>query len=429
MKFIAVFLVASSASFSLGLGLTEDEAVRIGVENSFGIKTAQSQLRQARFRTNQALAQLGFRLDGQAVYERYEPNRTQGGGSESDAKRASLSLSYPVDLAGLRGKALKAAKSNEAAVNDVVSVEENNIKEQIRRAYYSLLRAEWQEQVQTEALHAAKARLENTRLLYNQGSVARFDVLRFETDLSRAEAALTAAQNGVSLAKRVLNNAMGRNVDTEVDLDSPYENVREGTLPRYDLSEAALLERAFSTRAELMQLNHLLTSRKFITTTERGGLNPSLSLQALYLKTFEPGAFSRENQFTIGATLSFPIWDSGLTRARIATAKEDEKQTEIAIDRSKLAISLEVQSALAQIGNALAQVDFARKTVELQTEALRLAELRYNSGEGILLDVTTADADLRTALGALANARSDYLIAIAALRKSIGNDTLPLANP
>ncbi|MBL8060304.1 MAG: TolC family protein [Chthonomonas sp.] len=430
MKLGFSVIALSFAVHGFAQGLTEDEAISIGIQNSFGVKAAASQLRQAKERTNQALGMLGFRLDGQATYERYEPSRLMGSGSgQSDSKTASLAFNYPIDLVGLRGKAIRGARSNESAAERGIDVEENNTKESIRRAYFNVLRAEWQVQVQTGAHEAAEARLKNAQTLYTQGAIARFDVLRYETEVSRAQSSLESANNQVLLAKQVLNQAMSRDVATPIELASPYADVRTDNLPRYTLNEGALLQQALENRPELTQLEALLKAREFFTVTERGGLLPSLNLQALYLHTFDAGAFSRENAVTFGITLSFPIWDSGITRARVAVAKEDEVQTRLAADRTRLSVSLEVQSALVQVRNSLSQLNFVRKTVELQSEALRLAELRYSAGEGILLDVTTADSDLRTALGALASARSDYLTAIASLKRAIGSDNLPPANP
>lgn len=413
---------------SMGQAITEDQALTIGLANSQSIKTSESQLRQAKSRTQQALGMLGFRLDGQATYERYEPDRMMGGGGGlPDSKTASLALNYPIDLMGLRGKAIQGAKANERAVESGVTVETNNTKEAIRRAFFDLMRATWQVQVQKSALEAAQARLQNAQAMFTQGSIARFDVLRYETAVSQAQAGVEGATNQVTLAKQVLNQAMSRDVSTPVELDSPYLDIQADNLPRYDLKEGDLLLKALEARPELRQLEETLKARAFFTLTERGGTLPSLNLQAMYLHTFSPSAFTRENALTFGVTLSFPLWDSGITRARVAVAKEDELQTKLAAEQTRIAISLEVKSALVQVRNALAQLEFAKKTVGLQTEALRLAELRYSAGEGILLDVTTADSDLRAALGALASSRSNYLIAIASLKKAIGSDNLPLA--
>lgn len=406
--------------------LTVEQAVQEGLERSIGVRVAQSQTRQAEQRSRQALGLLGFRFDSQATYERYAAKQGFGPGTGSiDAKRVSFVLSYPVDLVGLGRKAADAARATEAGTRESVTVEEISAKQQIREAFYNVLRSQWNLDVQREALKAAEDRLEVARRQFVAGNVARFDVLRLETEVQRNQSAVLASENAVRLTKQVLNNAMSRDVSTEFQLETPFADVRKASLPTFDLSEGKLLALAEANRPEIRQLNKFLVARRFFTLTERGGNTPSLNLQAIYTRTFDPQPFTRENQTTLAANLSFPLWDSGITRARVRAAKEDERQVELNLERTRLGISLEVQSSVVRLRDALSQVTFAEKVVELQTEALRLAELRYSAGEGILLDVTTADADLRAALGNLVNARSEYLIALAALQKAVGTDDLP----
>ena len=186
MKFFAIWLALLGIQFSAAEKLTVEQATQVGLENSLDVKTAKSQLRKAKQQTNQALGSLGPKLDAQGYYERYDAKREFGFGDGAiDAKRASLVLNYPLDLSGLRGKALKAAKSNEDSIEQGIDVASIETKEEIRRAYFNVLRAEWAVQVQTETLTAAKGRLENAKLLYNAGAAARFDVLRFETEVQR----------------------------------------------------------------------------------------------------------------------------------------------------------------------------------------------------------------------------------------------------
>jgi outer membrane protein len=87
-------------------------------------------------------------------------------------------------------------------------------------------------------------------------------------------------------------------------------------------------------------------------------------------------------------------------------------------------VSLEVRSAYTKLVTAREAYDVAVSGRDLAKEALRLAQLRYDEGAGILLDVTTAQADLTRAQVAAVNARYQYLAAVAALQKAIGQDDL-----
>jgi outer membrane protein TolC len=407
--------------------LTLDRAISIGVERSLGAKIAESQLVQAKERTKQARGLLGFRLDSQFSYDRYAERQTFGGGGSGgnfDSKRASIVLSYPVDIVGLSRKAALAAKKNEESVAESITITLNQTRFDIREAFFGVIRASWVLQVAEEAVKAAEARLSNANKFFNAGSIARFDVLRLETDLSRVNAELDQSQNNLRLAKQVLNNRMERDAETPFTIESEYLNTIANDLPKLETQEGWLLDAALQNRAELRQLSSALEARKFVTYTRRGGLSPSLNLSLTHSEFPGASSFQQSRTTTLNATVSFPLWDSGVTKAQIAEAKQDEVQIVTNLERTRLGISLQLKSAIVRFRNAEAQMRFSQKTVNLQTEALRLAELRFNAGEGILLDVTTADADLRSAQGALVAARAEYLIAYAALQNAVGIDNL-----
>jgi outer membrane protein TolC len=58
--------------------------------------------------------------------------------------------------------------------------------------------------------------------------------------------------------------------------------------------------------------------------------------------------------------------------------------------------------------------------VEQATEAVRLANARYNAGTGTQLDVLTAQVELTTARNNQLEAYYGYNVATAALRKAMG---------
>lgn len=423
---IALFVLAASV-IQAQETLNIDQAVEIAIQNSSQVKIAQSQYKQAVELSNQARGFLGIRVDGSASYERYLDRTISFGGGQGqiDAKRATLNLSYPIDLVGVSRKAWQGANANESAALEAVNVEKNKVRLSVREAFYGVLRAEWNQQVLKEAYDAATARLEVARKRFNAGDIPKFDVLRLETEVTRAESNKLSATTAVTLSKQVLNNAMDRPIDTEFEIDTPFREIRSDSLPEVLLDEKTLAELAQQFRPELKQLALLKKAREFYTYAERSGNSPSLSFGTRYTHTIDPAFGVRANNVVFSATLSYPLWDSGITRAKIRSAKEAENQVQLSLDKTKLGIDLEIRSAVVRLTNATNQLRFARKTVELQTEALRLAELRFSAGEGILLDVTLADADLRSALGALIAARSEYLIAVAALQKAVGIDELP----
>jgi outer membrane protein TolC len=125
--------------------------------------------------------------------------------------------------------------------------------------------------------------------------------------------------------------------------------------------------------------------------------------------------------------VNVPLYDSGATQARVKAARQDEEQNRLQDEQLRLAIQLDVRQALTRLQSAQEQLVATKKTVELATEALRIARVRYDAGEAIQLEVSSAERALTEARTSEASARYDYLVAYAALQRAVGTDDLPVA--
>lgn len=405
--------------------LSVEDAVAIGLRNSNAVKIAESQSEQARQARRQALGLLGPRVDAQLSHQRLTEATSFGQGVSGNKENTAgnLVITYPVDLLGVSRKAADAARLNELAAEANVEAVRTRVKGQIRSAYFNAVRAQEALTVQQALFQVTEDRLRNARLRFEVGDIPRFDVLRFETQLTQADAEVLNATNQVRLSLQSLNRALSRPPETEVVL-APPDPVED-----FALADPELIALALTERSEIRQLNYLRKARAFVTYTQRSGLTPSLTLRSTFSHNFKPSPFQLRNQGIFEAVVSVPIWDSGITRARIASAREDERQVELNLEERKLDITLEVQSALVQWRNAMQVLRVTQKSVELQTEAVRIAQLRYQEGESILLELTQAQTDLTNAQSAVVSARYQARIAAAALRQAVGRDDLTNSVP
>jgi hypothetical protein len=81
-----------------------------------------------------------------------------------------------------------------------------------------LAKAQRMEVVAREAVAQARAHLEVTQKFYKAGTVAKYDLLRAETQLAQVQQNLVMASNGVGLAMNALNNLLGVDLSTTVQL-------------------------------------------------------------------------------------------------------------------------------------------------------------------------------------------------------------------
>jgi outer membrane protein TolC len=294
---------------------------------------------------------------------------------------------------------------------------DNNLRQTVRNAYFTILGDKAQLTVAQDTVQNAQDTLKNAQLKLTAGTLARYDVLQYQTQLSQAQSDLITAQNNLEVAKENFNDVLARPIDTAFEVQD-IETLPTVTRGANDLTKAAL-----ANRPDALALQSTIESFKYSAKATEASMDPSLQLGAQHLRIFYPGtantAFSENSAFL---SLNIPLFDSGITRAKVKEIHQQEEQSRIQLDQLKLSISLEVRQDLSNLQSAQAKLDVAQKQVEQAAEAYRLAVVRANAGESTTLDVTNAQTQLTTAKTGLVNARYAYLIDYAALQRAIDED-------
>jgi len=395
--------------------LTLDEAVAIARKNAFDIATAASNIRQTRARLNEARATLGPKLSANAQ-DTHNFTATQNGKANTDNRTAGVTFTMPVDLTGIIGRGIKGAESTVHAQEQNAQATENNVVLDTRTAYYNVLRANALVSVAQQAVTSAQQAVTTEQQQFQAGIVAQVDVLRLQAQLSQAQSDLIAAQTGLAVAKENLNNVMGRPIET------PFQVQDVSTLPPLTLDADTLAKAAVMRRPEIRAIQYQREALHWITLAQQGGLEPSLNLSAGYNHNFNAPSGFNENASSATISLSWPIFDSGLTRARVQEARESEVQAAIAQAQLELGVSFEVRQAVTNLVNARATLDVAQSQVTAAAETYRLAQVRLQAGEGTSLEVSTSLTALVQAQQGLANARYNYLTAYAQLQQAVASD-------
>lgn len=409
--------------------LSLTDALRIANQKAFSLKISDSNIEKANQRIKEARGALGPKLTLDASYTRFDKAQTTDFNGNTivtrpvDSKDAKLTFNMPFDITGVTGKVVRGAMvSRQIQILSRAAVK-NDLDLAVKRAFLQVLQAKAQQQVAQEQVDLTKERLANVQKEFDAGARAKVDVLRLETQVKQSETDLITTQNNLVLAKQVLNNTLGRPIETPFDVEDPTFWQPTG------LSDDELVALATNQRPELqanlMQIDLLALLRE---AEERGNL-PSLNLSMNHSRTFGQTGFGTSSGSTVGVlALSWPIFDSGITRARVKQARQDEVQAKIQREQLTLGISLEVRQARTNLENANSRLAVAKKAVELAQETYRLQSLRFASGEGIPVEVADASTELTRAKSNLVAAQYDYLRAIAELERAIGGTLMEGAN-
>jgi outer membrane protein TolC len=402
--------------------MTLDDAIKVATKNAFSLKIAGSNVEKLRQQVNEAKGTLGPQLVATGNFTRYEAaiNASMFGEvvpiEPLQTSSAVFTLSFPIDLMGNIGRGVKAANLELKASRDTYEAQLSDLKLSVRQSFFQVLQAQELVKVSQDALVSATERLDNVKKQFDVGTVAKVDVMQFETAASQAESNLIAAKNGLDLAKSAFNNALGRPIETEVDL------VGSAEMPSQDRTTEDLVQVAVQGRPEMHALLNQVSALRYVREAQERGLQPSLGVEFVETQNFQAGFGATKEEFVSAAVLTVPIFDSGVTRARVKEARQDEVAAKTQYDELKLGISLEVRQALTNLTNAKSRYEVAKHQVEFAAESYRLAKLREDAGEGISLEVIDAQTADTQAKAALVTATYDYLTAYSQLQRALGTD-------
>lgn len=423
---IATWIAASQG----GQVLTMEEAVEIASKNAFSIRQQLSVIEKNRQKVKENEGALGPRMSISGTYTRFnEEITTEISPGQSivaqpiDSKQVAATVQMPIDISGNIGRIVRASKANLLASQETLKATRNDIRLATRRSYLTILRAEDQIAVAQRAVQEAEERLRLVKIEEAAGTKARIDVIRIEAQLAQAQSDLIAANNQREVSKQSLNNLLGRPIQTEFQTS---KLIAMPELPSTAVTED--LDRAAqANRPEALALERTREALGLITRATERGLQPTLNAALNFQRNIDAQGLSARDQTANGTlTLNWPIFDSGVTRAQVKQARQDEEQAKIQLEQVRLGISLEVRQAMTNLVNASARLTVADRQVAAAEENYRIAQVRLASGEGITLEITDALTQLTQARTAQVAARYDYWTAYAELQRAVGSDELTM---
>lgn len=192
--------------------------------------------------------------------------------AESTRSSSPPAITLNIDLAGSLARSVKAAKDVRRTADTALDNERLALKNRVRTAYYGVVQADWDVRSKEDALKSTSLRLDIGRKRFEAGKMANFDVLRLETDNTRAQAALVASRIAAATARQLLNNLLARPISTPIAVE-----IVKYTPPTLKDADAYVAW-ARQARPDLESAAILVSVRELIRHNESKGLSPSLSL-------------------------------------------------------------------------------------------------------------------------------------------------------
>lgn len=401
---------------------TLPELVRTAIATHPEVQRADSQIRRAQADIRLTSSALLPRLDLNGNWTRYQEELAiEFAPGQDFVIRPIEDWLWSADLSqtlfyGLRDwRARDIARLNRDIANLRRMTAINDLALAVAAAFYEAIATGQRVEVQRTALAAIEGQLRVAERRFEVGEVAVVDVARWRSEVAGARQRVVVAEGDAEISRRRLARLVG--------VPEVGELRRPGQIPVPPGEDAALRAEAMERRLEMATLRHQLEAAGLFIKVERGAWYPELDANVQYLQ--QKSEFPADNWLSFSLNLRVPVYDGGLTSARVAKAKEDLVEVELLSVEITRVISDQVDSAAVTYRAAEAALDAAEERKDASKEAYRQVDNAYRVGEANtidLLDATTEATDAENS-HIIAAAQREYQAI--ALRHAIGLPPLP----
>ncbi len=169
-------------------------------------------------------ARLGRAVDlaGVGVAEQ-RPNPEASFEAARDTPHEVLSLAFPLELGGKRGRRIDLANATLARTTADLAVQTLDVRRAVRLAYYELVAATAQVQITSELRSLAERTRNAARDRFESGAAPRLEALQAELALAQADNEEEAARGRRTAARTSLNTAIGRAPESPAEPIDPFD--------------------------------------------------------------------------------------------------------------------------------------------------------------------------------------------------------------
>jgi outer membrane protein len=306
--------------------------------------------------------------------------------------------------------AIRSAQASERSLQADQSTQRDTVVLNVKQSYFNLLATRRLLAVADETVRQNQKHLEQAQGRYDVGLAAKFDVTQARVQLANAQLNQVTARNNVAVARETLRNALGLTGPLDFDIVDTFD------IHAVEITEEQALAAAYDRRPELQSIR----AQEVATTEQVAALQknylPNVTANGTY--QWSGSTYPLQSSWDIGAAVNLSIFNGGLTTAQVAEQKANLANLKYNEDVQRQNIALEVRQDTLNLQQAVESIRVSAEALGQARENLELAEGRYKTGVGNIIELTDAQASLTSAEANHVQALYSYKTAVAALEKA-----------
>jgi NodT family efflux transporter outer membrane factor (OMF) lipoprotein len=412
-----------------------DSLIERAVKSNLDLRVAEARVREERAALAATASGLWPTLDASGSYTRSRASRnallfggSSGGGGatfsgglilEHDLFQNGFDANWEVDIFGGTRRSVEAAEATlEATVEQRRSVLVTLLGD-VAKNYIDLRGFQRRLAVAEANLKAQQETLELTKVRFDAGLASDFDVAQAEGQVKTTEAQIPTLQTAIKQTGYAIDVLLGSQPGSSRD-----ELAKSAAVPALPPEAHVglpvdLLRRRPDIRSAERQLA-AATAQVGAATADlypKFSLTGNIGLQSISASDWFTG---RSRFWSIGPTITWPVFDAGRIRANIEVRNAQQEQALRLYEKSVLTAFQDVENALVNYGNEQIRYRSLLEGTAANRRAVQLANDLYTQGLVPFLNVLDAQRTLYASESDLAQSEAGMASNLVALYKALG---------
>lgn len=311
----------------------------------------------------------------------------------------------------------------EALAQSMKETELTNVIIEVDNAYWQVVSITHKKKLAQSYLTLMQAMDNDIAAMEAEGVATKADRLAVQVKLNEAEMALTKAENGLSLAKMLLCQICGLEINSNISVADETLN-----LPNQQLSDnnsTPNITEALNNRSEIKSLT---LATKMLEKKEKiikADFTPQVALTANYFWS-NPNLFDGfEKKFAgmwnIGVVMKMPL-NFFSTSTKLNAAKAETRIKKLELEEAKEKITLQVNQSAYKLNEAYKKLKATEKNSEKANENLRYANIGFKEGVIPASEVIAAHTAWLSAHAENIDAQIDIILSKTYLNQALGRN-------
>lgn len=333
---------------------------------------------------------------------------------------ADILITQPIFMGGAITAANRMAKISEQLADNSIENNRQSTIYETDKAYWLVVSLKQKQRLADSYLDLVKKLHSDVEKMVNDGIATKADGLKVAVKVNEAEMAKQKVDDGLTLAKMLLCQICGIDINGGITLaDEDNEDIAATTAVS-DINK----EEAFENRTELKMLQNTIDISKENTKLVRAAYLPKVAAMGGYMMS-NPclyNGFERKfsGMFHVGVVVQVPVWSWFEGRYKMNATKAATNIAQMELNDAQEKIELQINQTSFQTREARKRLSMAEKNIESAKENLRCANIGFKEGIMSTTDVMTAQTAWLEAQSRKIDAEIDVALSNTNMKKVMG---------